>query len=664
MSFMGGPECSTAGNPLSQFQKHVQDDKTLQRDRLVGRGPGGQMGGFRSQAPNAPQDEIMNGFLNGAPNLQQEFPMQAGPGPSLNPAQHAPMRGMSASPSWAQDFNGQASIESAFKPPPGAHFSADEFARFHQMNGMASSARSSPFNPAGNMSSQMPQRPMMGVGIMSNMGTRYGQPMFQPMYQNQNLLRQAPQQQQQQQQQQEQQQQQQHEGKGKGRLVELDDEDWESRFNALLLQDEQQAKEEEEANAAERELNEMDKAIQSETNEFGDFESLWKGIQAETAAARSAVNDESLFDEFDAEWSNENMPGEFSMGDWGRFGVPIVEKYLFEEDNFFTNEKNAFDEGVRVMKEGGNLSLAALAFEAAVQQNPEHVEAWVYLGKAQAQNEKETAAIRAMEQALKLDPNNLEALMGLAISYTNEGYDSTAYRTLERWLSAKYPNILDPKDLHPAADMGFTDRQILHEKVTDLFIKAAQLSPDGEHMDPDVQVGLGVLFYGAEEYDKAVDCFQSALHSSELGNSNQQEQVHLLWNRLGATLANSGRSEEAISAYERALSLSPNFVRARYNLGVSCININCHQEAASHFLAALEMHKSIEKSARNKAYEILGDQVDGNVDEVIDRMSAQNRSNTLYDTLRRVFTQMGRRDLAEKIYAGVDPDIFRPEFDF
>jgi peroxin-5 len=48
MSFLGGAECSTAGNPLSQFTKHVQDDKSLQRDRLVGRGPGGSMQGMRS----------------------------------------------------------------------------------------------------------------------------------------------------------------------------------------------------------------------------------------------------------------------------------------------------------------------------------------------------------------------------------------------------------------------------------------------------------------------------------------------------------------------------------------------------------------------------------------------------------------------------------------
>ena len=59
MSFLGGGgECSTAGNPLSQFQKHVQDDKTLQRDRLVSRGPNSQLNGFRSQPLGANQEEV------------------------------------------------------------------------------------------------------------------------------------------------------------------------------------------------------------------------------------------------------------------------------------------------------------------------------------------------------------------------------------------------------------------------------------------------------------------------------------------------------------------------------------------------------------------------------------------------------------------------------
>jgi peroxin-5 len=347
------------------------------------------------------------------------------------------------------------------------------------------------------------------------------------------------------------------------------------------------------------------------------------------------------------------------------FRDPQLGDYLFEEDNAFQAVSNPFDEGVRILNEGGNLSLAALAFEAAVQKDPSHVEAWTYLGSAQAQNEKESPAIRALEQALKLDPSNLEALMGLAVSYTNEGYDSTAYRTLERWLSIKYPSIISPADLSTPADIGYSDRHNLHERVTNLFIQAAQLSPSGELMDPDVQVGLGVLFYGDEDYDKAVDCFSAALASTESGTTTQRQQVHLLWNRLGATLANSGRSEEAIDAYSKALTLNPNFVRARYNLGVSCINIGCYPEAAQHLLGALAMHKVVEQEGKEQAREMLGGN-GGLGDDDIDRMvdMAQNQSTNLYETLRRVFSQMGRRDLAEMVGPGMNLAGFKGEFEF
>jgi len=56
MSFLGGAECSTAGNPLSQFTKHVQDDRSLQHDRLVWRG--GQHDSMRSQMHRGSQDPV------------------------------------------------------------------------------------------------------------------------------------------------------------------------------------------------------------------------------------------------------------------------------------------------------------------------------------------------------------------------------------------------------------------------------------------------------------------------------------------------------------------------------------------------------------------------------------------------------------------------------
>ena len=595
----------------------------------------------------------MNGFLHQNPNLPEMQLEQQGPMGHVhldqNRGVHLRARtGSPMSPTWGPAEN-QAAMEAAFNAPSGTQFSPEEFTKFQQMNGSASSAsRASPM--PGASGSMMSQPPMM-MGAMG--GMNYGmmqRPMFQPMYGQQMHMAHQ------------QQPQQQHvEGKGKGKVVELDENKWEEQFQQMELHDRQlRDTVQDDALAMEPELDKMDETLLHSETGYGDLESIWRGIQAEQDALKEMDDVEDDFARFDSSHFNGD-----NLNDWGlnnRLGAdPIVQDYLFEEENMFQNQPSAFEEGVRIMNEGGNLSLAALAFEAALQKNPDHVEAWVYLGSAQAQNEKEEAAIRALEHALKLDPNNLPALMALAVSYTNEGYDSTAYRTLERWLSVKYPQVIAPQDLSSAAEMGFTDRAQLHDRVTGLFLDAARLAPDGDHMDPDVQVGLGVLFYGAEEYDKAVDCFQAALHSSEMGTSNQREQVHLLWNRLGATLANSGRSEEAIAAYEKALAIHPNFVRARYNLGVSCINIGCHAEAAGHLLASLDMHKSVEKSGREKARELLGGDVG---DARIDAMTTQNRSTTLYDTLRRVFTQMGRRDLAEKVVVGVDPDIFRGEFDF
>lgn len=581
---------------------------------------------------------MMNEFM------QQPAQLPQGPGPAspfameqmrreLERAQH------SASPAWAAEFDPAMEAPAAMGPamqerPAG--FSPAEFAKFQQMNPTARTASPTVSSPPSMMGYQ---RPMYGMGMGMGMGMGgMGMGMMHQPYAPQNFQQPV-----------------QDSGKGKGRMVELDDKDWEAQF-AELEKSDQDALDEEANKRIEAELNEMDRSV--DVTDFGDFESIWRGIQAETEHARQLANEENFVDGMHMgdldQWEGFDGLNTHSVRD------PPMGDYLFEQDNLFKDITNPFEEGIKIMEEGGNLSLAALAFEAAVQKDPQHIAAWVKLGESQAQNEKETPAIRALEQALKLDPSNLEALMGLAVSYTNEGYESTAYRTLERWLAMKYPTLIK-EPLSSDAEMGFTDRHLLHEKVTNLFIEAAQLSPSGEQMDPDVQVGLGVLFYGVEEYDKAVDCFGAALASTESGTTNSSSQLHLLWNRLGATLANSGRSEEAIDAYSRALSLRPNFVRARYNLGVSCINIGCFTEAAQHLLGALAMHKVVEKEGKERAREVVGDGVS---ESQLDNMIHQNQSTNLYDTLRRVFGQMGRRDLADMVGPGLDVERFRGEFDF
>ena len=556
------------------------------------------------------------------------------------------------SPGWAAEFDPAEHVrmEVAFKPPKldgviPTGFSAAEFHKFQQMERIGSPRVSS-------LASQNPYG--MSLYQSNNVGMGIGQLPFTggPQFSMQRHYSDR-----------------QTQEKGKGRMTELDDKNWEQQFAEIDAAGQQELDDEAQEDI-ERRLDEMDRSVLSETNEFGDFESVWRGIQAETAAARG--DEEYMLGQMNDGISLN--PDAWGTGNWDSFDSafhegyrdPQLGNYLFEEENPFAATKDPFDEGIKIMNEGGNLSLAALAFEAAVQRDPQHVEAWCQLGNAQAQNEKESPAIRALEQTIKLDPSNLSALMGLAISYTNEGYDSTAYRTLERWLSTKYPQVVSPENLTPEGTVGYTDRHILHQKVTDLFIQAAQLSPDGEHMDPDVQVGLGVLFYGAEEYDKACDCFEAALASAESGTTNEVKQAHLLWNRLGATLANSGRSEEAIAAYEKAITINPNFVRARYNLGVSCINIGVMAEAAQHLLKALSMHRVFEREGMQRVKEVIGEDTASSTicDDDIERMAGMNQSTNLLDTLRRVFTNMRRRDLSEKVVYGMDIEQFRGDFDF
>jgi peroxin-5 len=514
--------------------------------------------------------------------------------------QSLPHQGMPADQRhWATEFSPGLQGPQMTQAPG---FSAGEFARFQNASPGMVERTASPM--AANQAGMMGYRPQFGgyappMGMMG-MG---GMSQFQPPPQVQQL------------------------DKGKGRMVELDDNQWEEQFKQLEQSDRDL---DAEANAAinielegiDRSVEDTGDQLETETDHFGDFESIWRGIQAETQNARELAEEEMF----------ENGLG---MDDWNDFDglnthtaeTPSLGDYLFEQNNPFQQQTDPYAEGVEIMDSGGNLSLAALAFEAAVQKDPSHVEAWVRLGSAQAQNEKEIPAIRALERALSLDPGNLEALMSLAVSYTNEGYETSAYRTLERWVSVKYPQVITAP-LDEPKEIGFTQRIELHQKVTDLFIQAAQLSPSGELMDPDVQVGLGVLFYAADDHSTAVDCFTSAIESGETGVVNQRQNMHLLWNRLGATMANSGRSEEAIQAYERALELRPNFVRARYNLGVSCINMGVLPEAAGHLLGALEMHRVDEVEARQKAREIVsgGDGDAAVSDNDLDKLINQNSS--------------------------------------
>lgn len=300
-------------------------------------------------------------------------------------------------------------------------------------------------------------------------------------------------------------------------------------------------------------------------------------------------------------------------------------EYTFDEENPMIDIENALEKGKAFVAQG-DIPSAVLCFETAAKQDPENAEIWELLGTSQAENEKDPNAIAALKKSLSLNPGNMNVLMALAVSYTNESYQNQALKCLTRWLemNPSYGHLLPPamkQETVQGAEGAMASSLIRGpelQEVQNIFLTAVQSNPTA--MDSEIQVALGVLFNLSSEYDKAADCFNAALQV--------KPDCPKTWNRLGASLANGNRSVEAVEAYKKALEIQPGYIRARYNVGIICINLKSYNEAAEHFLTALNHQStSAQRSGLNES------------------LSPNKMSETVWGTLRMAISLAGRHDL-------------------
>lgn len=184
--------------------------------------------------------------------------------------------------------------------------------------------------------------------------------------------------------------------------------------------------------------------------------------------------------------------------------------------------------------------------EAAVQRDPLNAAIWYELGVKQQENEREGKALQALQRAVELDPSLLPAWLALAISYTNDNDRQGTYQSISQWVN-RNDKYRASADAFRAAN-PLSENAVMTEKFTHLIdcLIAMARSNTGE-VDADIQIALAVLLNSHEvsqscqlfivfadsltpqEYDKAQDCFRTALAvRPEVGLPHPSRQLSLL----------------------------------------------------------------------------------------------------------------------------------------
>ncbi|KAF5370608.1 hypothetical protein D9758_001919 [Tetrapyrgos nigripes] len=306
-----------------------------------------------------------------------------------------------------------------------------------------------------------------------------------------------------------------------------------------------------------------DRYFEQENAEFAGF---WNQVHSQTGVSEHGMH--SSWDKLQQEWDQFETTAE---------GIKPLNLYQFQRNNPFLLGSSSRTRNHSLHDQGRFDSV--LELEAEVQRDVTNANAWFELGVKQQEAEREHKALQALQRAVELDPTHLSAWLALAVSYTNDGQRLGTYEAVREWVMgndkykaavgdylAKYPTR---EGLSNAGKFNHLAQCLLH------IVQHSGL----DDLDADVQIALAVLFNANEEYDKAQDCFRAAL--------SIRPDDWLLYNRVGATMANSGHANDAIDYYYRALELNPMYIRARYNLGISCINLRRYEEAAQHIYDAL-----------------------------------------------------------------------------
>lgn len=281
----------------------------------------------------------------------------------------------------------------------------------------------------------------------------------------------------------------------------------------------------------------------------------------------------------------------------------IAPQNLSYPDNLFEQGMQHFDEG--------NISEAILCFESTLRNiDPEHADAWRMLGKCHTEHDEDQKAIVCWLRSLERDPFSPETLLALGVAYVNELDHERAIKTLKNWVANHplYAGMVGDdfglngrqdedgeEDLYGNPDDGTTPpttntdarqrmrpRTVVEMRDVERLLLRALDYDRTDDAAADVYEALGVVYNASRDYDAAANAFRRAIDVRPMD--------YQLRNKLGATLANSNRSDEALPLYRVALSLKPKYARGWLNMAISHSNLHNYDDAARCYLQTLSLN--------------------------------------------------------------------------
>lgn len=191
--------------------------------------------------------------------------------------------------------------------------------------------------------------------------------------------------------------------------------------------------------------------------------------------------------------------------------------------------------------------------------------------------------MRNFEQAYKLNPNNLDIIINLANANDEQGNFDLAIEGYNKALK------LDNKNALVYNNRGFTYfHKGEYEKALNDYNKALALSPK-----------LAIAKYNKEELLKILQ--DDEKYTEIINKSNKEHIDYKYYFNLGIQEANLGNTNEALTAYNQALKMQPDFAPTYMFIGILEFQKANYTKAYEYYSKAIEIDTNLIDAYFNRA---------------------------------------------------------------